>query len=120
LAACATVQRGPTETFVVRSTPSGAQVSSSSGWKCTTPCSVKVPRRGDFVVAVQKDGYITRTFNVKSVPVPEGKKGIKDRIGVPTGWIGSATDYATGANLEHQPNPLEVELEPDSPRGVLE
>ena len=28
-----------------------------------------------------------------------------------TEYIGRATDWATGANREHQPNPLEVELE---------
>ena len=37
---CATVQRGPTETFIVRSTPSGAEVFSTTGWECTTPCAV--------------------------------------------------------------------------------
>ena len=112
LVGCATVKRGPTETFEVRSSPSGASVSSTTGWECVTPCTVKVARRGDFVVTVRKEGYVTQTRSVKSVPVTEGKKGLKDRVGLDTTWIGGATDFVTGANWEHQPNPLEVGLEP--------
>lgn len=112
LAGCATVKRGSTETFEVRSTPIGASVTSTSGWECTTPCIVKVARRGDFVVTVQKDGYVTQTFTIKSVPIQGGKKGLKDRVVLAnTEYIGRATDWASGANREHQPNPLVVELE---------
>lgn len=112
LTGCATVKRGPTETFEVRSTPMGASVTSTSGWECTTPCSVKVARRGDFVVTVRKDGYVTETFTIKSVPVQEKKKGLKDRVVLAdTEYIGRATDWASGANREHRPNPLEVDLE---------
>ena len=114
VAGCATVKRGPTETFEVRSSPTGASVSSTSGWECVTPCIVKVARRGDFVVTVRKDGYVTQTFTVKSVPIQGQKKGLRDRIGVgETEYIGRVTDWASGANREHQPNPLEVELEPE-------
>ena len=119
VAACTTVQRGPMETFEVRTTPSGAQASSTTGWECTTPCSVKVARRGDFVVTLRKDGYLTQTRAVKSVPAATKKKGPKDRLEVSTGWIGTVTDLASGANLEHQPNPLEVDLEPESPNPVF-
>ncbi|MCE2425718.1 MAG: PEGA domain-containing protein [Pseudomonadales bacterium] len=114
IAGCATVQRGPTETFVVRSTPSGAEVSSTSGWECTTPCTVTVARRGDFVVTVRKEGYVTQTLSVKSVPVQKKQRTLGDRVQIPTGLIGKATDMASGANLEHQPNPLEVELEQET------
>lgn len=114
LAGCATVKRGSTETFEVRSTPTGASVTSTGGWECTTPCIVKVARRGDFVVTVQKDGYVTQTFTIKSVPIQSGKAGLKDRVVVTnTEYIGRATDWASGANREHQPNPLEVDLEPE-------
>lgn len=114
LAGCATAKRGPTETFEVRSTPTGAQVSSTSGWECTTPCSVRIPRRGDFVVTVRKDGYATGTFTIKSVPIQSGKKGLKDRVVlVDTGYVGRAADWASGANREHRPNPLEVALQPE-------
>ena len=120
LAGCATVKRGSTETFEVRSTPMGASVTSTSGWEGTTPCIVKVARRGDFVVTVRKEGYVTQTVSVKSVPVQKEKQTLKDRVHVPTGLIGTATDMASGANREHQPNPLEVTLEQDSPNSVFD
>lgn len=114
LAGCATAKHGSTETFEVRSSPAGASVTSTSGWECTTPCIVKVARRGDFVVTVHKDGYVTQTFTIKSVPIQGEKNGLRDRIGVgETEYIGRVTDWASGANLEHQPNPLEVGLEPE-------
>ena len=112
LAGCATTQRGATETFEVRSIPSGATASSTTGWECVTPCAVKVARRGDFVVTVRKEGYASKTFTVKSVPVQQRSRGLADRVRVDPGMIGSATDMLSGANREHQPNPLEVELDP--------
>ena len=109
LGACATLQRGTSETFVVRTAPDGATASSSSGWKCVTPCEIEVPRRGDFVVALRKEGYITQTVSVRSVPIV-GRPG---RVTVPTGTLGTVVDMASGAHYEHQPNPLTVTLERD-------
>ena len=113
LGGCATAVRGATELLSVRSTPPGALASSSSGWECTTPCTVKVNRRGDFVVLLRKEGYADRTVQVRSVPVAT-KRSMRERVGVDVGWIGSAADFATGANYEHAPNPLDVTLEPES------
>ena len=112
IGACATATRGPMETFVVRTTPDGAQASSTSGWECVTPCSIQVRRRGDFVVTLRKDGYVTQTLTVRSVPAAPDP-GIGHRVGVNTGWIGSITDMASGANYEHRPNPIEAVLERD-------
>lgn len=111
LGGCATAVRGATEMFAVRSTPPGALASSSTGWECTTPCKVTVKRRGDFVVLLRKDGYVEQTVKVRSVPVAT-KRSMRERVGVDVGWIGSAADYATGANYEHTPNPLDVTLVP--------
>ena len=107
IGACATLQRGPTETFVVRTSPDGAIASSSSGWKCTTPCDVEIGRRGDFVVALRKEGYVTQTIAVRSVPIAARPA----RVGVSTGLLGTAVDAASGANYEHRPNPLTVTLQ---------
>ena len=107
IGACATVQRGPGETFIVRTSPDGAMASSSSGWKCTTPCEVEIPRRGDFVVALRKEGYVTKTITVRSLPIPPRPS----KVVMPTGLLGSIVDAASGANYEHQPNPLTATLE---------
>lgn len=63
---------------------------------------------------------MTRTVSVKSVPVQKKQRTLGDRVHVPTGLIGSATDLASGANREHQPNPLEVTLEQESPNPALD
>lgn len=110
LGGCATVTRGSTELFSVRSVPPGA-TASSKGWECTTPCKVTVKRRGDFVVLFRKEGFADQTVKVFSVPV-SGQRGLRQRVGADVGWVGQATDFATGANYEHRPNPLEVTLEP--------
>ncbi len=110
MSGCASAPRSPTETFVIRTTPSGAQASSTQGWECVTPCSVKISRRGDFVVALRKDGYMTKTVRVRSVAAaPEPNMG--SRVAVNTGLIGSAAKGLLGTHLEHQPNPLVVELD---------
>ncbi len=111
LGGCATAVRGATEMFSVQTTPPGALASSSTGWECTTPCKVTVKRRGDFVVLLRKEGYVDETVKVRSVPVAT-KRSMRERVGVDVGWIGEAADFATGANYEHTPNPLDVTLVP--------
>ena len=110
MSGCASTPRSPTETFVIRTTPPGAQASSTQGWECVTPCSVEIPRRGDFVVALRKEGYMTKTVRVRSVKAPP-TPNVGSRVHVNTGMVGSAANALLGTNLEHQPNPLEVQLD---------
>ena len=113
LGACATLDRGVTETFVVRTTPAGAQASSSSGWECETPCSIDIARRGDFVVTLRKKGYETKTVAVRAVKASAQPTTMRNRVQVDTGWIGTLADAASGARYEHRPNPVNVRLEPE-------
>lgn len=108
---CATLTAGPTEQFRVDSTPEGASVSSTTGWTCITPCSVSIARRGDFVVTVRKEGFLTRTVWVDSVRAPARRP--RSGVQVNTGMVGGVTDWLSGANYEHRPNPLQVTLEPE-------
>ena len=64
LCGCATITRGTHEALVVESEPSGAQVRLSSGLTGTTPTSFKIPRKGEFVVTIFKEGY--ETANITS------------------------------------------------------
>lgn len=57
--ACATITRGSDTKFEVRTSPSGAEVQTSHGYKCTTPCSVKMPRKSEFQAKIIKPGYKT-------------------------------------------------------------
>ncbi|MEM7099013.1 MAG: PEGA domain-containing protein [Pseudomonadota bacterium] len=111
LSGCATITRGTNEAFVIETKPAGAEVSSSTGWSCVTPCSVKVKRRGDFVLTIEKQGFETLTTNVTSSVDGAGAAGMAGNVLV-GGIIGAGVDAGTGAMHSHKPNPLVVELVP--------
>ena len=110
-AGCATITRGTTESFVIETRPAGAEAKLSNGLYCTTPCSVKVKRRGDFVVTLTKDGYETTTATVTSSIDGGGSAGMAGNV-LLGGVIGAGVDAGTGAMHSHKPNPLVVELVP--------
>jgi len=111
LMGCATVTRGQHETFVVESTPPNARVQLSTGLTCdATPCSFRIERKGSFAATVSKDGYKTTTYNVSTQVAGAGAAGVAGNVLV-GGLIGLGVDAATGAALEHKPNPLQVTLE---------
>lgn len=53
---CASITRGTTEAYAIETIPPGATATMSNGLACETPCSVKVKRRSDFVVTIERDG----------------------------------------------------------------
>ena len=108
---CATITRGTTEAFVIETQPAGAEARLSNGLYCTTPCSLKVKRRGDFVVTLTKDGYETATASITSSVDGGGAAGMAGNV-VLGGIIGAGVDAGTGAMHSHKPNPLVVELVP--------
>lgn len=111
LMGCATVTRGKHETFVVESTPANARVELSTGEKCdATPCSFRVKRKGALDVTVSKDGYKTTKYNVPTQVAGGGAAGVAGNVLV-GGIIGLGVDAATGAALEHKPNPLQATLD---------
>lgn len=108
---CATITRGSTEAFVIETKPAGAEAKLSNGLYCTTPCSIKVKRRGDFVVTLTKKGYETVTATVTSSVDGGGAAGMAGNV-ILGGIIGAGVDAGTGAMHSHKPNPLVVELVP--------
>lgn len=112
LSACATITRGTTEVFTVESTPAGAEVSLSNGMECeSTPCAFKVPRKGDLSVIVSKNGYESSEHNIPTQVSGGGGAAMAGNVLV-GGLIGAGVDAASGAMLEHKPNPLVVTLTP--------
>lgn len=110
--ACATVTRGPNTAFEVQTTPPGAVMSTSNGYQCpSTPCAVKMPRRSDFQVTIQKPGYKTVQATVTNKVAGAGAAGMAGNVLV-GGVIGAGVDVASGAMMDLTPNPLVVELEP--------
>ena len=107
---CATVTHGTSEEFVIETTPPSARATLSNGLTCTTPCSLTVPRRGDFVVTIESDGFETvrRTIASSADGGGGGFSGNVRIAGVSTPGIESGS----GAPHSHKPNPLVVTLIP--------
>lgn len=114
LCACATITRGTTQAFEVKTTPSGAAVSTSTGLNCpSTPCVFpNVPRNSNFDVTITKPGYKTHTAKVTNTTSSGGGMGMAGNI-IFGGLIGAAVDGTNGAMQDLVPNPLEVTLEPE-------
>ncbi len=108
---CATITRGSNEAFVIETDPAGVQAQLSNGLQCRTPCSLKVKRRGDFVVTLEKEGYETVRASITSSVDTGGAAGMAGNV-LLGGIIGAGVDAGTGAMHSHKPNPLVVKLVP--------
>ncbi len=111
LGGCATVTRGTTNKVEVITEPPGAQVTTSLGQSCpSTPCTVEVARKSEFVVTVSKPGYRDASVPVGTKMSGSGAASIAGNIILPGGTIGVVADAASGASLDHVPNPVRVTL----------
>ena len=119
LSSCASITRGTSEAFVIESTPTGASASLSNGLSCTTPCSLKMKRKSEFVVTLHKEGYRSVQANVTNQVAGGGAAGMAGNV-LLGGLIGAAVDAGSGAMLELVPNPLKVTMEPLAPGDVNE
>jgi hypothetical protein len=109
LSGCATITRGTQEAFAIESNPPGATAKLSTGLTCQTPCSIKVKRRGDFTVKIEKEGYETVEATVTSSIDGAGGAGMAGNV-ILGGLIGAGVDAGTGAMHSHKPNPLSVTM----------
>ncbi len=106
LSACATVTRGSTEDVQFISNPPGATVKIGLGQSCVTPCFIKVERRDTFQ-AVFTLGDQTEQVFVDTEVAGGGVAGVAGNV-LLGGVIGVGVDVATGAGLDHVPNPVVV------------
>ena len=114
---CATVTRGTDSTIGFDSQPSQAEVRTSNGLGCVTPCSLVVKRNEEFIATFSKPGYQSRQVEVKTQLAGAGVAGVAGNILI-GGLIGLGVDAMTGAANEHTPNPVTVILEPVRGRGT--
>ena len=113
LGACATVTRGSSQAWTVETTPGGAAVTTTSGFKCdATPCTFKMKRKKEFDVTVTKAGYKPYTASITNQIGGKGGAALAGNVLV-GGLIGIGVDAATGASKDLTPNPLIVTLEPE-------
>ncbi|MGI3900857.1 MAG: hypothetical protein ACRYGP_30870 [Janthinobacterium lividum] len=114
LGGCATLTRGTSDEVAVISEPAGAAVTTSLGTGCVaTPCTLVVARDAEFTVTITKTGYASQSVAVATRISSIGVATATENIS--TAGLGLAVDAATGAVLEHVPNPVSVVLASLSP-----
>ena len=116
LGGCASVTRGWSEQMQINSQPEGAEVRTSLNQQCVTPCTLTVQRKDEFSVSFAKPGYQPQTVQVTTRVAGGGAAGFAGNILV-GGIIGMGVDAASGATLEHFPNPVVAVLQPVAAPG---
>jgi hypothetical protein len=114
LGGCASVTRGTTDQVQIVSEPPGADVHTSMGHTCQTPCTLQFSRKDEFSVTFSKPGYEPQTVPVGTRIAGSGAAGFAGNVLI-GGVIGMGVDAATGATLEHFPNPVSATLQPIRP-----
>lgn len=115
VSACGSIIRGTSEPVAFVSDPPGARVTTDKGYACpVTPCTLQVERSDEFVATFEKDGYRPEIVPVKTQIVGKGGAAFAGNV-IAGGVIGMGVDAATGAALDHAPNPVSVALVPDQP-----
>jgi len=126
IAGCATVIRGTTDTLVINSTPSGANVSihrinsKKEPIIGSTPGSFKLARKGEYRVEVSKQDYKTVEAIIGNKYVGLASYGILGRAIASGGIFGVLIDTQTGASKNLSPDLLEVTLEPGAGKVLFE
>jgi hypothetical protein len=114
---CASVTRGTTENISISSTPAGATAEVSGldiPTTCVTPCVVQAKRNADITVTVNKEGYEPQIIPLTKEIPGTGAAGFAGNV-LLGGLVGMGVDAATGAAMDHKPNPVIVTLQPVAP-----
>ena len=113
LSGCASVTRGVNEDVVIHYQPEDATVTTSLNHQCQmSPCTVQVSRKQPFTVRAAKPGYVTQVIEVKTKVAGAGAAGFAGNV-IVGGVVGMGVDAATGATLDHVPNPVIINLVPE-------
>lgn len=78
---------------------------------CTTPCTLQFNRKDEFSVLISKPGYHTAEVAVTTRLASAGAAGFAGNV-LLGGIVGMGVDAASGATLEHYPNPVSAKLTP--------
>lgn len=103
--------RGTQNQVHFTSEPPGAEVRTSMGHQCLTPCTLQFHRKDEFVASFSKPGYQPTAIMVTTRTAGEGVAGFAGNV-IIGGVGGMVVDAASGATLEHCPNPVSVTLRP--------
>jgi hypothetical protein len=118
LGACNTVTRGTESDVTITASPRGARIWTSLGHSCpSSPCVVKVERKTEFTAHAEAKGYRLGSIEVKSQLSDKAAQGVIGNAILPGGSVGLVVDVASGANLDHVPNPAHITLVRAGRRG---
>ena len=105
-AGCATISSGPNQAIPIESFPPGATVK-VDGITATTPCEVRLSRRHDHQIVLQKPGYKTARVDLTRATNESAADGNAFWFGL----TGLAVDLITGAYFELHPTHVVVSLQ---------
>jgi hypothetical protein len=112
---CASITRGTSEDVTVNALPADSEITTSTGVTCAqSPCIVHVDRKTAFTAYAKHQGYEPGTLAIQTHVSGGGAAGLAGNILV-GGIIGVGVDAATGATLDHYPNPATIVLRPVDP-----
>ncbi len=110
---CATLEHGTLDDVSVVTDPPGAEVVSSTGTICTSPCRVSGPRQDSFAITVSKAGYVTQSLSSEAKPDTAAIAQASD-LRASADAFGRVIDVQDGSHYTHDPKALVVKLEPQS------
>jgi hypothetical protein len=79
-----------------------------------TPCVVQAKRSADITITINKEGYEPQVIPLTKDISGGGGAGFAGNL-LLGGVVGMGVDAATGAALDHKPNPVMVTLQPVAP-----
>jgi hypothetical protein len=107
LSGCATVMNGANQDMVIDTEPQGAIAKLTTGFTCTTPCKVELPRKHDLRVDLSREGYRPTYVLVQSKLGGSAFGNI-----LAGGLVGAVVDGSSGASNKLSPSPVSVRLVP--------
>ena len=111
LGGCSTLDHGTLDEVAVVTTPPGAEVVSSTGTICTSPCAVSGPRLDAFTVTISKAGYVTQTASSAAKP-DAAAVAAASALKPSADALGRVIDVQDGSFYTHDPKVIVVTLAP--------
>ena len=109
---CASVTRGVNNDIMIEYQPADAVVTTTLNHRCqASPCQITVPRKAKFQVLAEAPGHVRQVIPVNTRLASAGAAGFAGNV-LAGGVVGMGVDAATGATLEHYPNPVVINLVP--------
>jgi len=105
LVGCASITTGTHQKVPINSNPTGAVVTTNTGYKAETPCVAELRRNTDHTVTIAKEGYDTAI-----VVLRKGMCGSTAGNLILGGFIGLGVDAVTGAMFKLSPEQIDIVL----------